>query len=73
VTAGNELNLQLPELNEAHPLSSLKGVERRHITDVLEQTQGRIKGPGGAAELLGMKPSTLYGALKRLGISAKDS
>lgn len=42
--------------------------QRQHILSVLESCGGRIKGPGGAAERLGLKPSTLYYRLKTLGI-----
>ena len=41
--------------------------QRRHIERVLAATEGRIYGPGGAAEILGMKPSTLQSRIKRLG------
>ena len=37
--------------------------------DVLSKTGWRIKGPNGAAELLGLKPSTLFSRMKKLGIS----
>ncbi len=43
-------------------------MQRRHITKILKTTRGRIKGPGGAADLLYLKPSTLYSKMKRLGI-----
>ncbi len=43
-------------------------MQRRHITKTLKTTRGRIKGPGGAADLLYLKPSTLYSKMKRLGI-----
>jgi transcriptional regulator with GAF, ATPase, and Fis domain len=36
---------------------------------VLTLTQGRIYGPGGAAALLGLKPSTLQSRMKKLGIT----
>jgi PAS domain S-box-containing protein len=42
--------------------------ERVHIRGILELTKGRINGPGGAAELLGMNPNTLRSRMKRLGI-----
>ncbi len=45
---------------------SLREVQRRHIREVLQFTGGRISGPGGAAELLGLKPSTLHFQLDRL-------
>ena len=39
-----------------------------HIRRVMERTHGQIAGPGGAAELLGMNPSTLRSRMARLGI-----
>jgi transcriptional regulator with GAF, ATPase, and Fis domain len=41
---------------------------RRHIQHVLHMTRGKIKGPNGAAQLLGLHPSTLKGKMKKLGI-----
>jgi transcriptional regulator with GAF, ATPase, and Fis domain len=40
-----------------------------HISEVLKFTNGKIHGPGGAAELLGMNPNTLRWRLDKLGIS----
>lgn len=40
-----------------------------HIRGVLEQAGGKIHGPGGAAELLGLNPNTLRWRLDKLGIS----
>ena len=45
--------------------------DRRYILDVLEAANYQIKGPRGAAKLLGVPPSTLYGKMKRLGIKIK--
>jgi len=47
---------------------TLEEVQRRYIAHVLEKTGGRIHGPGGAAEVLGMKRSTLYTRMYRLGM-----
>jgi transcriptional regulator with GAF, ATPase, and Fis domain len=44
--------------------SSLETVERRHISSVLQQTGWRISGPGGAAEILGMKRTTLQSRMR---------
>jgi len=41
---------------------------KRHIMSVLKLTDGRIEGKGGAAEKLGMNPSTLRARMKKLGI-----
>ena len=48
---------------------SFEGVERAHIINILEKTGGRIKGAGGAADVLLLKPSTLYTKMKMLGIT----
>jgi transcriptional regulator with GAF, ATPase, and Fis domain len=37
----------------------------------LKQTNGKVFGPRGAAELLGMKPSTLASRISSLGISRR--
>jgi transcriptional regulator with GAF, ATPase, and Fis domain/tetratricopeptide (TPR) repeat protein len=52
----------------APQLVSLAEAERRHIAAVLRHVGGRITGAGGAAELLGLKPSTLNFRIKRLGL-----
>jgi transcriptional regulator with GAF, ATPase, and Fis domain len=46
----------------------LDEVEREHIRAVLERTGWRIRGSGGAAELLGLKPSTLEGRMAKLDL-----
>jgi formate hydrogenlyase transcriptional activator len=49
----------------AHELAKL---ERRAILDALERCRGRIYGPTGAAAFLGVKPTTLYGKMRKHGI-----
>ena len=46
----------------------LVDVERSHIRSVLESTNWRIRGPGGAADRLGLKPTTLETRLAKLGV-----
>ncbi len=41
---------------------------RDNLIATLRLTQGRIYGPGGAAELLGVKPTTLTARIKKLGL-----
>ena len=50
-----------------HP-TTLDEAEQAHIGRTLEQTGWRIEGPGGAAELLGLRPSTLRSRIKRHGL-----
>ncbi|MFZ5562842.1 MAG: sigma-54-dependent Fis family transcriptional regulator [Thermodesulfobacteriota bacterium] len=40
----------------------------RHIKKALALSRGKINGPGGAAELLKIKPNTLRSKMKKLGI-----
>jgi transcriptional regulator with GAF, ATPase, and Fis domain len=48
---------------------TLEAAQARHIRKTLAFTEGKIKGPGGAAELLGLHPSTLRNKMNRLGIA----
>src|SRR5262249_2359824 len=50
-------------------LSELQG---DHIRAVLDSTNWRVRGAGGAAERLGMKPTTLESRMARLGIVRKS-
>jgi len=43
-------------------------VNARHIKKALKMTKGKIHGPTGAAELLGINPSTLRHRMRKLGI-----
>ncbi len=70
LASGPKLNVELPS---AHPSSaaailSLEEMERAHILRVLEQTDWRVQGKGGAAELLVIKRTTLQNRMKKLGI-----
>jgi transcriptional regulator with GAF, ATPase, and Fis domain len=73
VSAGEFLQVQIPFLPDAnhHSAITLEEAEHRHILGVLEKTGWRIKGPKGAAEILGLKPSSLYTIMQRLGIPTR--
>ena len=47
---------------------TLAGAERAQIVAALEQTGWHIRGPAGAAALLGLKPTTLESRIKKLGL-----
>jgi transcriptional regulator with GAF, ATPase, and Fis domain len=57
----------LEEMGQS-PLKSLAHNEREHILRVLQLTGGRIRGAGGAAEILDIIPTTLEGRMRKLGI-----
>jgi DNA-binding NtrC family response regulator len=78
LTTGSRLDLSLPAPSkhfsehsfQDHP--SLDEVQRRYILHVLEKTGGRIGGPGGAAQILGLKRTTLHTRMKKLGLKRKQ-
>ncbi len=53
------------------PGQSLAEIEYEHIIRTLERTDWRIKGSKGAADILGVKPSTLYTRMQKLGIPGR--
>ena len=68
--AGPRLTIPVPNTSSAASVRSIKlvDVERTHIRRVLESTRWRIRGIGGAAEQLGLKPTTLETRLAKLGL-----
>jgi transcriptional regulator with GAF, ATPase, and Fis domain len=54
------------------PLVTWEEAERAYLIRVLRHTKGKIYGTGGAAEILGTKPSTLQSRMKKLGVE-RDS
>lgn len=52
---------------------TLEEHERRYITQILEKKGWRVRGKGGAAEILDLKPTTLEAKMARLGIERPKS
>ncbi len=48
--------------------AEIRALEANNIRAALRQTKGRVSGPAGAAELLGIKPTTLASRIKILGL-----
>lgn len=46
--------------------------EQENLVEALRASNGRVSGKGGAAELLGVKPTTLYSRLQRHGLDARQ-
>jgi formate hydrogenlyase transcriptional activator len=69
---GNVLGLgdfELPSFrSEPRPSRAAGGDERLRIEEALAASRGRVYGPEGAAETLGVAPSTLESRIRRLGI-----
>jgi transcriptional regulator of acetoin/glycerol metabolism len=64
------LNVVLPEplADAAAAPTPPAEAQRRELEGLLQQCGWRIRGEGGAAERLGIKPTTLEWRLKKLGI-----
>ncbi len=74
LSSGNVLRPPLASLESAREAESLGAItledaERDHIRKTLEQTRWVVAGPNGAATRLGIKRSTLYFRMQKLGIS----
>jgi formate hydrogenlyase transcriptional activator len=53
---------------DAGVVRTLAETDRAAILAALDAAEWRISGRGGAAEALGLKPTTLHGKMRRLGI-----
>jgi formate hydrogenlyase transcriptional activator len=74
LTSGNVLEPPLASLRNPTEVESvgpitMEDAERDHIRKTLEQTRWVVAGPNGAAARLGIKRSTLYFRMQKLGIS----
>jgi formate hydrogenlyase transcriptional activator len=77
LSGGTELSAPLAELKRPAEAVSLEAItledaERDHIRKTLESTKWVVAGPNGAAARLGMKRSTLYFRMQKLGISRSN-
>jgi DNA-binding NtrC family response regulator len=70
LATSDTLHVEVPSIAQgaAHAPITLKESERMHILQTLHQTGWRIRGTDGAAEILGIKPTTLEARMAKLGI-----
>jgi formate hydrogenlyase transcriptional activator len=78
LATGARLRIPLPETPAASGSSReratsarLVDIEREHIRRVLDTTAWRIRGAGGAADRLGLAPTTLESRMRKLGLSRR--
>jgi len=78
LTPGSELNVPMAELKDraaalqADTQSTFHDAERQAIINALKAASGRIAGAGGAAEILGLKRTTLQNKMRRLNVARAD-
>jgi transcriptional regulator with GAF, ATPase, and Fis domain len=70
VAKGSVLVVDMPRSAHDHAAAilNLADLEREHIRGVLDRVRWRVRGEGGAAEVLGIKPTTLESRMFKLGI-----
>jgi formate hydrogenlyase transcriptional activator len=68
---------QVPEGSDAATKllteAELRSLERDNLLATLEAAKWKLRGCDGAAELLGVKPTTLYSRRQKLGIKPPES
>jgi transcriptional regulator with GAF, ATPase, and Fis domain len=81
-STGGRLNVELPSspsatqvaeavvanANRVRTDAQIRQREAENIRAALKATNGKVSGPGGAAQLLGLKPTTLASWIKALGV-----
>ena len=78
LSRGNQLELgdrftETASAPSAAGILTLEEKERQYIVEVLELTGWRVRGKRNAAELLGMKPTTLEARMKKLEIERQSA
>jgi transcriptional regulator with GAF, ATPase, and Fis domain len=85
-STGGRLNVELPSSTSAVPAAEaviaepgsirtdaeIRQLEADNIRAALKAAKGKVSGPGGAAGLLGLKPTTLASRMKAMGILPPD-
>jgi formate hydrogenlyase transcriptional activator len=81
LTQGEDLQVPILELEKAalaggasmsSSPATLQETERRAILLALKASRGKVAGPGGAAQRLGLKRSTLRNKIRRLQIHKSE-
>ena len=74
VSTGSTLHVDVPKVDSALASEGVTMIEmeRRHILDILQKARWRVSGSGGAAEILGIRPTTLESRMQKLGLHRRD-
>ena len=70
----SRLQIRAPKPTNSTTISlAMEDIEREHLRKVLEMTGWRIRGKDGAAEILGVKPTTLESRIARFNLLRKNA
>ncbi len=71
LTLGSWFN---PKPSKSKPMhfATFEEVQKKHIIAVLQHTKWKVSGANGAAEILGMRPTTLQSRIEKLGIKRSN-
>jgi formate hydrogenlyase transcriptional activator len=65
---------ELPDMDTHNSIAhaqTFEDVERNHILRIMEMVGWRVRGEGGAAQILGLKPTTLESRMQKLGVERR--
>jgi len=68
LSTGHSIGQGLPGMEDYTDILTMDEMQREYIEKVMKRTKGRLSGPKGAATLLGMKTTTLFSRMKKLGL-----
>jgi PAS domain S-box-containing protein len=68
LSTGPIFRAEIPEVDDKSKSTIRSFDEVEYLYNTLQATKWRIRGKGGAAEILGLKPTTLEARIKKLGI-----
>ena len=71
-STGTVFRAKLPPVEAAEAGArpqTLEEVERNYLLRIMEMAGWRVRGEGGAAQILGLKPTTLESRMQKLGLS----
>jgi len=70
ISSNTTLQIELPDNPnlDSRSVQTFESMQKKHILDVLNSTNWRVRGKEGAAKILNLKPTTLDAKMKKLGI-----
>jgi transcriptional regulator with PAS, ATPase and Fis domain len=68
----SNFNFKTNKSGKKAAFKTMEELQKDHILEALRRTKGKVTGPGGAAEILGMNDKTLYSRMTKFDIGRLD-